>query len=129
MNVKGDNTVEPNERFALVITDPTNAVLGTDSVICIIKNDDPSFARTANAEHVKASAIKVYPNPVKDILTVEGLKANTTISIINVDGKVLSVNKTTSNLFTHNIKQLSPGTYFVRIENDNKTETLKFIKQ
>ncbi|QEC66200.1 T9SS type A sorting domain-containing protein [Panacibacter ginsenosidivorans] len=135
VNVLGDNTKEPNERFALVLSNPVNAILGTlDSATCTIKNDDPGFAFNATSSEnisVKDSFIKLYPNPVKDLLTIEGLQANgkTIISIIDGAGKVIAVNTTTASVFTQNIKQLPAGSYFVKIESGNKTETLKFIKQ
>ena len=43
------------------------------------------YSKTVFVDFGKATAIKLFPNPVKDILTVEGLNANnkTTISIID----------------------------------------------
>jgi len=130
--VIGDNIKESNERFAFVISNPVNVTLGTtDSVICIIKNDDPSFTSATSTDEIKTTSIKVYPNPVKDVLTIEGLNANTktTISIIDQQGKIIAVNSTTNSVFTQSIKQLTAGTYFVKIESGNKIETIKFIKQ
>jgi hypothetical protein len=84
----GDNTREANERFALVLNNPVNAVLGTlDSAVCVIKNDDPSFALTNAAiqEDIsiggKYKFAEIYPNPVKDVLNIQGLDTQNKIEI------------------------------------------------
>ena len=79
----------------------------------------------------KPTSIKLYPNPVKDILTLEGLNANTktTISIIDLQGNTLAKAFTTNSTYTWNIKQLPAGNYYVRIEADKKITTMKFVKE
>lgn len=135
VNVKGDAAVEPNERFALVLSNPVNAVLGTiDSAICIIKNDDPSFSFNNAAPNNISSlskSVKIYPNPVKEVLNIQGLSTQDKVqlSIVDVNGKVLAKRSVNSPSYTWDIKSLSAGTYFVRIESKDKNETLSFIKQ
>ena len=135
VNIIGDNTREANEKFALVLSSPVNAILGTfDSATCTIKNDDPSFAFNAvNSENIslKNSSVQLYPNPVKDILTIQGLDANSTsnVSITDVQGNVVAKTTTTGTHYSWNIKQLAAGTYFIKIESRSKTETIKFVKQ
>ena len=79
----------------------------------------------------KLIAIKLYPNPVKDVLTLEGLTANskTNISIISLQGSALAKTTATNSTYTWNIKQLPAGTYYVRIEADKNVSTLKFVKE
>ena len=73
----------------------------------------------------------IYPNPVKDILSVEGLNTNskTTLSIVDAQGKIIAITTTTANSVQQDIKQLSAGTYFVKIESNNEINTFKFVKQ
>lgn len=132
INVTTDNTLEKNERFALVLSNPVNAVFGTiDSAICIIKNDDPSFAKDGvGNDAVKASGtIRLYPNPVKDAIQIEGLSnEKKAISITDVSGKLITINTTSSITYSQNVKQLPSGIYYIRIESNNTKVTLKFIK-
>jgi uncharacterized delta-60 repeat protein len=133
VNVIGDNVVERNEKFSLQLSNPNNAILGTlSTATCTIKNDDPSFAiASSNEDDAIINSIKLYPNPAKDVLHIEGLSrnANTTISVINVQGKVI-MKTTVSNITSSiNVKQLLPGTYFVKIESGDKKTTLKFVKE
>jgi len=61
---------------------------------------------------------------------LEGLNANmkTTISIIGLQGGILARVIASGSTFTWNIKQLQPGTYFVRVESDKNVSILKFVK-
>lgn len=66
-------------------------------------------------------AINLYPNPVKDILTIEG--NYTSANIYDVFGKLIL---TTEAQKTINVSALSNGVYFVNI-NKNKLTTIKKI--
>jgi hypothetical protein len=80
--------------------------------------------------------INVSPNPVVDILNVKtnaiGLGI-TSFRIIDLQGKVLQQQnvKITQPIQTTNIdiKRLMPGTYFLKVNNNNSVTTQKFIKQ
>ena len=96
-------------------------------------NKDGSFnySQTQWVDMSLIASIKLHPNPVKDILTIEGLDANqsTLVSIINNEGKEMQhiVIKETAHNFT--VAQLPAGNYYVRIEADGKVSTLKFVKE
>jgi len=76
---------------------------------------------------------EVYPNPAKDILNVEiknpGNSSQSQIKIYNFLGNVvIEANETISNdnnSFSLNIKHLTPGLYFISIEN----KLGKFVKK
>ena len=80
-------------------------------------------------EDFNENNVNLYPNPVKNNLTIE-LKSNvdTNIEIYNILGKrVLKnlINKT-SNL---NLQDLKTGIYIVKITQNNSTITKKLVKQ
>lgn len=78
---------------------------------------------------VEQNKIRVYPNPVADLLNIYGLQETSDVAIYNLIGQeVLRVNKFDgqSNI---NVSSLSPGTYLVKVSADAKTETYKIIKQ
>ncbi|MDD5572142.1 MAG: T9SS type A sorting domain-containing protein, partial [Bacteroidales bacterium] len=75
--------------------------------------------------------IKIYPNPVSEYLIislgVENSEMNITISDIN--GKELKVlNKINSDEVLVNMKDICPGAYFVRLQNNNMSKVVKFMK-
>ncbi len=86
---------------------------------------------TANKQIAMTNSIFLYPNPTKNVLTVNGLSSsNTKISVIDVSGRLIQQIKTTGKNYTMNLEKLTPGNYFLKIESsDNKSSTLKFIKE
>ena len=76
-------------------------------------------------------AIILYPNPVKDILSIDGLNASTTnhLSIVDVKGKVIAATNTKNAHYEWNVQALSKGIYYLRIESNGRSVNIKFIKQ
>ena len=131
ISIIGDKIVEPNEKFSLLLNNPTNAILGTlSTAICTIKNDDLSSVTVTN-KIAATSDIKLYPNPTNNILRIEGLNKNTNanISVIDIQGRLISKNNTSNTTYSLDVRQLSVGTYFVKIERGNNITTLKFVKE
>lgn len=77
---------------------------------------------------VDTTGIRIYPNPVKDVLHVEGITPDqiSTIAIYNLRGQKLMESKSMKNI---NLSTLSEGVYLLNIQTlDNKTHTQKLIK-
>jgi uncharacterized delta-60 repeat protein len=101
---------------------------GDNTSLVSAKNDlhNPSNLQKQNA----SSNLHLSPNPVKDILHIEGmLSSSKTISILDANGKLLRQIKTANTNYTFNLKQLSRAEYFIRIDEGEKTALLKFIKE
>ncbi len=77
------------------------------------------------------SLVKVYPNPVKDVLHVEGLSAGnkTTLTIINSQGNVLRKVIANGTSYELNVSTLKQGTYYLQVTQKEKTQSFQFIKQ
>jgi hypothetical protein len=74
VTINGDATKEPNERFKITLSKPTNAVLLDSLGIGTIKNDDVAFASASTFNESKvaeALGVKVTPNPNKGNFTIE----------------------------------------------------------
>ncbi|MCX6244164.1 MAG: SBBP repeat-containing protein [Bacteroidetes bacterium] len=72
--------------------------------------------------------ISVFPNPAKDILTVETLTKGS-FSILNLNGQELINIQVTEPKIQIDITGLSSGVYFVRLKNDKTVEVGRFIKE
>lgn len=73
------------------------------------------------------STFNLYPNPVKDVLTLQGnLSAVKTVVITNVSGKVLQHLPAQAQI---NVANLSTGIYLIKLYQENGTAVLKFIKE
>ncbi|MGC4040843.1 MAG: T9SS type A sorting domain-containing protein [Flavobacterium sp.] len=76
-----------------------------------------------------ASSIKIYPNPVKDILIIRAPIASAKIEISNLLGqKILMLSNLTSEA-SINVSFLEKGSYIVNIITGNSTKEFKLIKQ
>lgn len=81
------------------------------------------------------SAFLIYPNPVTNEfqLSYESIKASTlNIEIIDLQGRVLQRQTINSQFGTNqnriSVSQLKKGSYICRLQNGNKYETIKFLK-
>jgi len=74
---------------------------------------------------ISTESIKVIPNPSDDFIELSNNTTAETYTIFDMQGtKITSSNITGSNQI--NIQQLTPGIYFLKLDNGN---TLKFIKE
>ncbi len=87
-------------------------------------------------EQLTSNAVRLFPNPVFDntTLTVQGIQANSDVSICVIDGSgreiqqhiISSTNKEKS--FEFNVEDLAEGIYSVIVKSEKNTSALRFIK-
>lgn len=91
--------------------------------------DDVKITTTgtlAVSENISENEVSIYPNPVKDVLTINLLKKIKTIQLYSFDGKLLKTS--TSNTIT--LSEFTSGNYVVQISlEDGKQITKKITKQ
>ena len=76
-----------------------------------------------SVEEVITSNVRLYPNPTKGILNIEG-NGEMTISVINVLGQKVLETAATDNAAI-DLSGLGEGIYMVRIETENRINTEK----
>ncbi len=79
-----------------------------------------------SAGNMGGQLISIYPNPAHDMLFVSGLKTNTSLSILNVEGKTM-LRQNWNEGEGISIKGLSTGIYFLNWKDGNKNRSMKFI--
>ena len=72
---------------------------------------------------------KVYPNPVKDILFIEGNTPIEQVEIINQIGQNMLEIKNSATNSELDLTKLSAGIYFVKLTSDSKSEIHQIIKK
>ena len=79
----------------------------------------------------KISGWRIYPNPATSILAIDLHRPAARLSVITPFGQtVMQIEDIQSFPFTLDISALSPGLYFLRMEDENGLSgTLKFIKE
>jgi len=123
-------------------TSSSKAISGLDAsktyeiqVRSICTNDNSTSDYSSSIQVGAAAGVKdylydfiIYPNPVKDILTIEGVDIITNVTLFSLLGqKVLeaSPNKATMKL---DMSNLNNGTYFAKITINGASQTIKIIK-
>jgi len=77
-----------------------------------------------------AAQIKVFPNPVHNVLTIETTGIYNQLEIINLTGAVLnSINCTGLITIKTNMSNLSPGVYFIKLTGEESMVIKKLIKK
>ena len=71
------------------------------------------------------SLISIYPNPVQDVLYVEGVEENTEIRIFNVKGVLFQTTIAKEKVVQLNVSMLQQGMYILQAGN----QAIKFIKK
>jgi len=89
---------------------------------------------TANAEQTTSVLsneeiqLSVYPNPVTDVIHINGLEGTCIVKIFNMTGQVVKSVMGTSPEITFHLNELSLGMYLLRIESQGTEHTVKVIK-
>ena len=78
-------------------------------------------------ETIISKQYKLYPNPVSDVLSIEGLNQPSTIEITNMIGQKIKSEETTSGKI--NVQSLPKGNYIITINDGKSTTNHKFIKK
>ena len=75
--------------------------------------------------------MRIYPNPVRNTLTVETLQSvgNSTLSIFNVNGQEVLIQKVVSAKTKLDISGFAKGVYTIRLVNNDKVEVRKIVKE
>lgn len=105
--------------YRIKITD-INGVISYTSVVHILRNN--------------SNSIKVYPTIASSLINVNfgTIKGNQTISIMDINGKVLITQKINTNIVTTtgiNISNLQNGMYCIVVNDGTKNISSKFLKQ
>jgi hypothetical protein len=88
-----------------------------------------AFHSSLGVAGVDAQRLAVYPNPVRDYLTVSNASEIQTIGIYNLLGQQLSVKTVNAKSDKLDMSQLPQATYLVRVTAETGTRTIKVVKQ
>lgn len=87
---------------------------------------DPNYAGTND---VKNSYAKVYPNPVDEILKIEGKFPVQAYEVIDMSGKNVLAGQPNAASVNVNLKNLPAGVYILKTTINGKVETQKVVKK
>ena len=73
--------------------------------------------------------IKLYPNPVIDLVTVSSSELMTNIEVVNILGQIVFANTISMNETIIDMSRYAAGTYIVRVMVDKNIKVFKIIKK
>ncbi len=118
-----------NEYYPLLADNTTTSTiteitLGTSEGIILLKSSG-----TLNVNELTENEVQIYPNPVKDILTIDNKgQFVESYNIYNAIGQVVQ-SSSSFNENQINISYLTSGVYFLKFTSNQKKVTVKFIKE
>lgn len=131
ITINGDTKTESDETFYVKLYKPVNATIAGDTAIGTIRNDDGAALtnKLITDEQIKSTSlttgIKVYPNPVKNMLYIQA-KGNTTFYLSDAAGKRILTKQIQKN-GNINVSTLPAGLYFLK--NSLTGEVQKIVVQ
>lgn len=123
--VDGDSLTLDSTTFKVYVRAENN-IVSTYTVKVYVS---PAEEGQVGIEELTEAGISVFPNPANDVLTITGLKENTSISIINVTGQVVYSKEVKETNERIDLNALKNGMYIVHISLNGKVVTTKFVKQ
>ena len=95
------------------------------------QNQSPCIVSGISSDNKsKDVALKIYPNPAKDKITIEtsGKSIETYLSVVNIEGQQLITRQITGPKMILDISNLPSGVYIVRMMNDRSVKIVKMVK-
>ncbi|GLB48779.1 fibronectin type III domain-containing protein [Neptunitalea lumnitzerae] len=113
----------PGEMYYIQVDSYGNSSIGSFGIEVIDMNP-------AKTDDFNSNVFTYYPNPVKNNnLTLNSQEVINTVNVFNLLGqRVMTLTPNTSN-YTINMSELKSGTYFVEVQTENASETVKIIKE
>ncbi len=86
--------------------------------------------QTLGIEDQEVDNVSLYPNPSKEYFQIRGLEnSETTISITDINGKLVQTIKDHALGTTIDVSQLQTGVYFIQMDIQNYQKSYKLIKE
>jgi hypothetical protein len=83
----------------------------------------------ATQETNMKNSVKIYPNPVSDILNIESTSKVLSISVYDLTGKMVAYHGSNEEKSQINVSKLAAGAYIVKIQTEKGDESTKIIKK
>jgi hypothetical protein len=62
--------------------------------------------------------VRIYPNPVQELLQIEGIEGRTQLRLVDISGRTIWDAQTAQNTLSLNVSQFKPGNYILLIQQD-----------
>ena len=90
---------------------------------------DSQGSCSLGAMNTDLTNLKLFPNPVTDFLTINGLEGGETLTVYDMNGRLMQNSKANGKEVKLNLSLYVKGMYLLNISSDKGTTTKKIIKQ
>jgi len=73
--------------------------------------------------------ITIYPNPVRNLLTISGIEEPTVATVCSVSGSIMQITELNSGSTEINVNNLAKGVYILKLQTATNVVVKRFIKQ
>jgi uncharacterized repeat protein (TIGR01451 family) len=82
-----------------------------------------------NVHNIATDALRIWPNPVSDRLTLEGAAIGSLAEIVDVTGRVLDRSRISTDRTTLDVMELAAGVYTLRLLHEGASTMRSFVKR
>jgi hypothetical protein len=102
--------------------------MNTPAFLCL---DDIEIEMVTSVNELTQKNFSFYPNPTSSVLNIKNETVINTISILDINGRVVIQSSTINNRTTSiDVSELNAGIYFIQLTDENGVvSTQKFVKQ
>ena len=79
------------------------------------------------SNNISKTEIKIFPNPIEDLITINGIPENSTIMIVDASGKEWNQINNQTESVRFSLSKLNQGIYFIKIQ--NRSGELFFVEK
>ena len=79
-----------------------------------------TFVNYSSVESVAAQQLRLYPNPARDYILLEGIPAGATVAIYSLEGQLIYQAEAASDTLRISLTQLQEGTYILRVGDETR---------
>jgi hypothetical protein len=125
--------VQGNPVVVTPMTNTTYSLTGTDANGCsktISISQSVVSCVGINERAATINGLSIYPNPNNGEFTIELVNGqNKTVEVMDVTGRKLLSQNSSSDQFNVNINNFANGVYYVKVSTNDAVEVLKIVKQ
>lgn len=117
-----------------ILSDGRIAIGGSDDIydgqrigkLAILKGDEAGL----NVDHFNSGeSISIYPNPVKDLFTIESVDLISQIGLFDLQGRLLETQIVNGQSVSFDLSPRASGLYFLKVTTSKGIETVKLVKE
>ena len=91
-------------------------------------NELRQIAGASSISSLDETGFDIYPNPATDVLNIVAEESIKSVKVLDITGRIMSVNRANSNQAMLDVSQFKAGIYMLSIETEEEVSTQKFVK-